>query len=173
LCQSAHLSFLDQADPAPQEETDVSQNANASSTEGEFPERSTHLIPSEIMLNRRIDEIMASRGEKKPWYREAGLIISAAAFFISILTTVVSGYRNYQQDLDSTRAQLRASIRQAGNIAIQFIELMAKYEENKQIQGATSRALNGQNIIIKWSKNNNYKRNIQSRQGAWSVSHVH
>jgi tetratricopeptide (TPR) repeat protein len=101
------------------------------------------------MLNRRIDDIVAFQNRKgAPWYRDPSLMISAAAFFISIMTTVVSWYRTYQQDMISLKTELRTISHQANSLILQNVELLTKYKDNHQAYMQASSTLNSQNIVL-------------------------
>jgi hypothetical protein len=99
-------------------------------------------------INRRIDDIVTFQKRKGPWYKDTGLMISAAAFFISIMTTVVSWYRTYQQDVNAMKTQLRSAIQQASGLAIQNAELSLKFKDDQQNFLSASSALNTQNIVL-------------------------
>jgi hypothetical protein len=96
-------------------------------------------------LSRRIDDIMAFQKKPKPWY-DTGLIISGLAFFISLVTTVLSLYRTHQQDINNLKTQLRNTIQQSGALVLQSVEMQSKYKDNQQTMLALSSALNSQNI---------------------------
>ena len=75
-------------------------------------------------------------------------MISAAAFFISIMTTVVSWYRTYQQDIISLRAELRTIIQDTNKVSLLHLELFEKYKDNQQAFLNASSTLNSQNIVL-------------------------
>jgi hypothetical protein len=97
-------------------------------------------------LDRRIDDIVAFQKRKGPWYRDTGVAISAAAFFISVMTTVASWYRAHQQDINALKTELRAAIQQSNALQMQNIELMVKYKDDNQTLLAASSTLNNQNV---------------------------
>jgi hypothetical protein len=67
--------------------------------------------PDMTDLNRRIDDIVAFQKRKDPWYKDTAVMISAAAFFISIVTSTISAYRTHQQDVNSLKDSLHNIIR--------------------------------------------------------------
>jgi len=76
-------------------------------------------------MNGRIDDIVAFQKRKDPWFRDTSLIISSAAFFISLVTSGISAYRTYRQDINSRKDALQATIQQyyatsLSNVASQF-----------------------------------------------------
>jgi hypothetical protein len=76
-------------------------------------------------MNARIDDIVAFQKRKDPWFRDTSFIISSAAFFISLLTSGISAYRTYRQDINSRKDALQATIQQyyatsLANVASQF-----------------------------------------------------
>lgn len=76
-------------------------------------------------LNARIDDIIAFQKRKEPWYRDTSFIISSAAFLISLITSGISAYRTYRQDINSRKDALQSTIQQyystsLANVANQF-----------------------------------------------------
>ena len=120
---------------------------SSSSEAGNNPVTSGPALDVEA-VNRRVDDIVAFQKRKVPWYRDTALMISAAAFFISIMTTVVSWYRTYQQDVNAMKTQLRSAIQQASGLAVQNAELALKFKDDQQNFLSASSALNTQNIIL-------------------------
>jgi hypothetical protein len=112
-------------------------------------ERNAQARPDAVdALHRRIDDIVSFQKKRGPWYRDPALIISASAFFISVMTTVVSWHRTYQQDVSALKTQLRAAIQQANNLAMQNMELYEKFKnDNSRLLNAAS-ILNTQNVIV-------------------------
>ena len=107
------------------------------------PDRMSRLA----VLETRLDALASvNQQPKKPWYKEPSVIISAAAFIISIVTTVVSGYRTYRQDIEAQKNQLRTVLLQLNSGTLQAAELMTKYQKDPSITTISS-ALNVQNII--------------------------
>ena len=99
-------------------------------------------------LNRRIDDIVAFQKQRRPWYADTGVLISAAAFFISVMTTAVSWYRSYQQDVVALRTELRTAIQAANMLQLQNIESFSKYGADNPTFLAVSSTLNAQNFAI-------------------------
>jgi hypothetical protein len=76
-------------------------------------------------LNARIDDIVTFQKRKEPWFRDTSFIISSAAFMISLLTSGISAYRTYRQDINSRKDALQSTIQQyyatsLANVANQF-----------------------------------------------------
>ena len=113
-----------------------------------IPESGPAMTLAEQALNRRIDDIVALQKKSTPWYREGSLIVAVAAFVISIITTIASGYHTYRQDVDALKAQLRAAIESSGNIAVENAEYLVKYKNEQTSMLAISSALNVQNIVL-------------------------
>src|SRR5262249_6425460 len=63
-------------------------------------------------MNARIDDIVAFQQRKGLWYRDTALLISEAAFFISLVTSGISAYRTYRQDINSREDALHSTIQQ-------------------------------------------------------------
>jgi hypothetical protein len=100
------------------------------------------------MINQRITDLIAGQQRTTTWYRNPSFITSVAAIFISVMTTTVSWYRTYQQDVTALKAQLAATLQQANAGQIQIIELMAKYKDDQPSFLRVSTALNAQNLIL-------------------------
>jgi hypothetical protein len=76
-------------------------------------------------LNARIDDIVTFQKRKEPRFRDTSFIISSAAFLISLLTSGISAYRTYRQDINSRKDALQSTIQQyyatsLANVADQF-----------------------------------------------------
>ena len=99
-------------------------------------------------LNRRIDDLVAFQKRKAPWYRDTGLVISAAAFFISVMTTIVSLYRTHQQDINALKVELHNIIQQANSLILQNLELAVKYKDDNQRALQAASTLNTQNVVL-------------------------
>ena len=99
-------------------------------------------------VRRRIDDIVAFQQKKPSLYRDTGIMISAAAFFISVMTTVVSWYRTYQQDVEAKKTQLRTVLLQAYALNIQNIELGHKLKDDYAAFMNASSTLNAQNLML-------------------------
>ena len=112
------------------------------------PQRVNGMTEGEAALGRRIDDIVAFQKERKGWYRDGSLLVAVAAFFISMITAVISAYHTHRQDVDALRTQLRSPIIAAGNLSVQNVEYLAKYKDNAEMMLAISTALNGQNFVL-------------------------
>ena len=88
-------------------------------TDAPRPEPDASVIEA---LNRRVDDIAAFQSKRPPWYRDPPVLISASAFLISLVTTVLSLHRTHQQDVNALKVQLRAAIQQTSNLAMQHME---------------------------------------------------
>ncbi len=78
-------------------------------------------------LEARLDSLVVAQ---RPWYKDPTLlaqITAVAAFLMSVVTTVVSAYRTYQQDLNAMKTELRSVIAQLLYHRIQGGELQIKY----------------------------------------------
>jgi tetratricopeptide (TPR) repeat protein len=118
-------------------------------TDAAFQEESGSNAPDEIAaLKRRIDDIATFGKHDGPWYKNTGLTISAAAFFISVMTTVVSWYHTYQQDVAALQTQLRATLQQTNQLALLNIELPAKFKDSQNDFLNASSTLNTQNLMF-------------------------
>lgn len=100
------------------------------------------------ILDKRIDDIVAFQRRKYPWYRDTSLIISVAAFFISVVTTVVSWYRTYQQDINAIQLQLSNVLQQTHALKLQNMEYFAKYKDDPGLYSQLSVALNERNVQL-------------------------
>jgi hypothetical protein len=100
------------------------------------------------VINQRIDDLIAHQQRRAIWYRNPSLITSAAAIFISVVTTAMSWYRTYQQDVTSMRAQLASTLQQASSLQIQAIDFYAKYKDDQPAYMRAATVLNAQNLIL-------------------------
>ncbi|HEX9471173.1 MAG TPA: hypothetical protein VF957_16695 [Bradyrhizobium sp.] len=98
------------------------------------------------LLEARLDELLADRKPKTPWFKEPSLIISIAAFFISVVTTTTSEYRTYRQGVEAQKAQLRTLVLQLNSGSLQAVELAAKYKGDPSLVTISS-VLNVQNTL--------------------------
>ena len=99
-------------------------------------------------LNRRIDDIAAFHTKRAPWYRDPPVLISASAILISLVTTVLSLHRTYQQDVNALKIQLRGAIQQTSNLAMQHMEFYDKYKDNNAKFMSLSSLINTQNEAL-------------------------
>jgi hypothetical protein len=76
-------------------------------------------------VEARVDVLLSGQS-KPPWFKNPSFIISLAAFLISIVTTVASGYRTYREDVEAQKAQLRTVLGQINAVQLQYAELSAK-----------------------------------------------
>lgn len=83
---------------------------------------------------------------KNTWIHQPTLIISMAAFIISLVTTVASAYRTYRQDVEARKTELRALISQFNAAQLQSIELEYKYKNDPYLPNISS-TLNVQNMV--------------------------
>jgi tetratricopeptide (TPR) repeat protein len=100
------------------------------------------------VLNQRIDDLIAGQKQSTSWYRNPSFITSVAAIFISVMTTAMSWYRTYQQDITALKTQLANTLQQTSAIQMQNVELMSKYKDDHTSYHRLSVALNGQNLIL-------------------------
>lgn len=100
------------------------------------------------ILNQRIDDLIAGQRSRSIWYRNPSFVTSVAAIFISTMTTVVSWYRTYQQDITSLQIQLAATLQQANSAQLQAIDMMAKYKDDQPSLLRVSSTMNAQNLIL-------------------------
>jgi hypothetical protein len=87
--------------------------------------RSDDLSKRVGILDDRIADIITFQKRKEPWYRDTGVLISVAAFTISILTSGLTAYRTYRQDINTRKDALQSLLQQfygsgIGTIAIQY-----------------------------------------------------
>jgi hypothetical protein len=85
---------------------------SADSPQDRGPENKAELAKDLATLNSRIDDIVAFQNRKRPWYRDTALLISGVAFATSIVTSVISGYRTYRQDINSRKDALQTVIQE-------------------------------------------------------------
>jgi hypothetical protein len=78
------------------------------------------------LLNQRLDDFM-TRQKDIPWYKNAAILISAAAFIASIATSVISGLSARQQtisaEVNADKVALHALIKQFNDLQVQLSEL--------------------------------------------------
>ena len=118
-------------------------------TDAAFQKESGRTSPDEIAaLKRRIDDIATFEKHERPWYKDTGLTISAAAFFISLMTTAFSWYHTYRQDVAALQTQLRATLQQVNDMALLNLELPTKYKDNQELLLNVSSTLNTQNTML-------------------------
>jgi hypothetical protein len=98
-------------------------------------------------VEARVDVLVSAGGPKAPWFKNASIIVSLAAFFISAVTTGTSAYRTYRQDVEAQKTQLRAAIMQLNSVRLQGAEFNTKYSENPRLMGLMS-ILHGQTISV-------------------------
>jgi hypothetical protein len=77
------------------------------------------------VMKTRLDDVVAFQKRKGPWYRDTTLLIAAAAFFVSLVTSGISAYRTYRQDINSREDALHNMVQQyyttaLTNTAMQF-----------------------------------------------------
>ena len=99
-------------------------------------------------LNRRVDDIAAVQTRRPPWYRDPPVLISASAILISLVTTVLSLHRTYQQDVNALKIQLRGAIQQTSNLAVQHMEFYDKYKDDNAKFMSLSSLINTQNEAL-------------------------
>jgi hypothetical protein len=86
-------------------------------------------------MNARIDDVVAFQQRKGPWYRDTSLLIAGAAFFISLVTSGISAYRTYRQDINSREDALHGIIQQS--IATALSNIAAQFSFQKDLTGTT------------------------------------
>jgi len=82
-------------------------------------------------LKVRIDDIVAFQKRKEPWYRDTGVFISVAAFFISIVTSGITAYRTYKQDVNSREDALQAVIQQFYTSLLNSISMQYAFRKDE------------------------------------------
>jgi hypothetical protein len=100
-----------------------------------------------FLLNQRIDDIVAFQKRKGPWYRDTSVVISVAAFLISIVTTVFSWYRSYQQDVTAIQGQLSAVLERATALQRTNFDYYFKLKDDP-LYGSVSAVLNQENVQL-------------------------
>jgi hypothetical protein len=90
---------------------------------------------------------MAEDSKDEPWFHKPTLVISIAAFVISVVTTVASGYRTYRQDVEARKTELRALISQFNSGQLQAVELVAKHQNDAYLNPIML-TVNAQNLIM-------------------------
>lgn len=99
------------------------------------------------ILEARVDALSSADNKRKTrGLKDPATLVALAAFLISIVTTVTSGYRTYIQDLDTKKAQLRLLLVDLGSQALQRVELTAKYKNDPSLPTITAE-LYSNNII--------------------------
>ena len=69
-------------------------------------------IPDEVIIFKYRDKFFISKKIDKPWYRNLSILISAAAFFTSVATSMITAYTSYQQEKSQDLNAKRQSIQQ-------------------------------------------------------------
>lgn len=80
----------------------------------------------------------------RPWYRQASVIISLTAVLFSLGTTAVSAYRTAQQDVYSSRGELRGLLQRLAALPKEYVEAQA-YGNLGQ---ALSRAIGAEHSLL-------------------------
>ena len=72
-----------------------------------------HHIDRISILETRVDALIDAREKKSgSLIKDPTQLIAIAAFIISIFTTIISGYRTYNQDSNQLKSDLRATLLQ-------------------------------------------------------------
>jgi hypothetical protein len=104
--------------------------SNEEQAEGNAPDSSLSVSDSAhdiAFINRRIDDIVAFQKRREPWYRDTGVLISVAAFFISVVTSVITAYRTHQQDINSRKDALHTVIQQYNATQLHSVEMQLAF----------------------------------------------
>jgi hypothetical protein len=80
-------------------------------------------------------------------FKSPSVVISLAAFLISIVTTGASAYRTYRQDIEAQKTQLRSVLMQLTSVDLQGQEFTAKYSNNSALPSMRS-SLYAQKIFL-------------------------
>jgi hypothetical protein len=99
-------------------------------------------------VNQRIDDIVAFQKRRPIWYRDTSLVISVAALFITIVTTVVSWYRANQQDVNAAKLQLSNVLQQTATLKTGALEYVVKYKDQGQLFTQLMSDVNERNIQL-------------------------
>ena len=86
-------------------------------------------------MNARIDDVVAFQRKKGPWYRDTSLLIAGAAFFVSLVTSGISAYRTYRQDINSREDALHSIIQQS--FATSLSSVATQFSIQKDLNGTT------------------------------------
>ena len=91
-------------------------------------------------LESRIDSLIAAtdKHKSKSFIHDPTQLIAVAAFIISLGTTVISGYRTYQQDKSQVKSDLRTAIMQLNANYVTGAEMGIKYKDNGQLASLAS-----------------------------------
>lgn len=100
-----------------------------------------------FLLSQRIDDIVAFQKRKGAWYRDTSVVISVAAFLISMVTTVFSWYRSYQQDITAIQGQLSAVLERATALQRTNFDYYYKLKDDP-LYGSVSAVLNQENVQL-------------------------
>src|SRR5262245_59660803 len=98
-------------------------------------------------LEAKIDAYTALSKSSTPWFRTPALLVSLAAFIISLTTPITSAYRTYRQDIELQKANLQSTLLQLSSLAIQNVEWSIKYKDDPALRGLQS-VLNAQNSVL-------------------------
>src|SRR5262245_21264879 len=99
-------------------------------TESKDKYRLSAIISEIEKLDHRVNALsVANNKPEKEWYKNPSVTISLAAFLISIVTTVTSGWHTYKQDIDTRRNQLYTTLSQLTNARLQWYDYALKYKD--------------------------------------------
>jgi len=104
------------------------------------------------IIEDRVTDIIAFQKRREPWYRDTGVLISVAAFTISILTSGITAYRTYRQDINARKDALQSLIQQFYSSGINTIALQYNIQKDFQTASNNSGSLNA-NLIQSTSYN--------------------
>jgi tetratricopeptide (TPR) repeat protein len=107
-------------------------------------------LQSEVqLLSGQVDILQKEvLGQTKPWYKQASTLLSILALLFSFGTTYVSDRRTSAQDVENSRAELRALLQRMAALPKENFEITQKYPENAAAQNVLSGYLNQENAFL-------------------------
>lgn len=89
------------------------------------------LLDRIAMLDRQVADLQIDQvRERRPWYRDIGLLIAMFAFLFSLGTTVFSYYQARQQDIHNSQVELRGLIQRLNAIPKDEIDIARTYTDS-------------------------------------------
>jgi hypothetical protein len=85
---------------------------------------------------------------KKHWWQEPAILIAAMAFFLSVITTVISAWTSYQKDIHDQQEQLVALILDMKDLRLQGADLSNQYKNDPGTLAALRTTLSTQERAI-------------------------
>jgi hypothetical protein len=105
--------------------------------------------PKLEMMKREIDALqIAVTSSTRPWYRNVSLWVSIIALLFSFGTTFVSYRRAENQDVQSTRQELRGLLQRLAALPRENVENSKKYSADPAAMAAIGGFINQENALL-------------------------